>query len=331
MKHLLKYFSSVRIFILLFYLSYVICHLSFSQQMPYYTQFKPNNIMLNPAVAGTKRIMDARLFYRNQWTGFDDAPVTMGFSANSRFMNGSMGAGIAYFSDKTGPTSRNDFALAYSYHAKFDDVELSLGAAGHLLSYLVDGSKLHMHIPFDNAIDLAAFQKKKVWDASAGALFYNDRFHVGVSVLNFMEPTINYYPNDDTLHKTKIHMVPHVYGSVGYNWSGQEDWIWENSLQAVYSAFNPIVVDYNLRLHYKQVIFGGLSIRLRDAIALNAGVTIAGEFHISYSYDFIVSPLSAYQSGSHEIMLAWSSNLGLDKQKKYDTSRFKRQRYGYMF
>ena len=316
--------------LLFFIFSFLIIN-CFSQQMPYYTQFTPNSIMLNPAVAGTKRILDFRTNYRTQWIGFDDAPTTMGFSANSRILNGTMGVGTAYFSDATGPSKRSDFSLLYSYHAKFEDVELSAGIAGHRLSYLVDGTKLHMYIPIDNAIDLTATQKKSVWDASAGLLFYNDRFHLGISVLNLLEPTINYFPASDTVHKTKIGMIPHVYASVGYNWSGQPDWIWENSLQVLYAQANPMLIDYNLRLHYMQKVFGGISIRLGDAVALHAGITFMEEFHVSYSYDFVTSALHSFQSGSHEVMLAWSSNIGMDKRKKYDTSRFKRQKYGYMF
>ncbi len=317
---------------------FVICSLSFgistpafSQQNPYYTQFKPNSIMLNPGVTGTKRILDARMNYRKQWTGFTDAPVTKGFSLNGRVVGGTMGIGMSYFNDITGPTKRSNLSFAYSYHGKFDDVELSVGAAFERLTYIVDGSKLHMHIPQDNAIDLAISQKKKATNASAGAYFYNDRFHLGLSLLNLLEPTINYYPEDDTVYKTKIHMVPHVYGSVGYNWSGNPDIIWENSLQVLYAQANPMTIDYNLRVHYKQKFFGGISIRLRDAIPIHVGATIMEQFHISYSYDIVISPLSTFQGGSHEIMLAWSSNIGMDKKNKYDTSRFKRQKYGFMF
>lgn len=310
-----------------------ICHLpsAMCQQMPYYTQFKPNSIMLNPGVVGTKRIVDVRTNYRRQWTGFDDSPVTATFSANGRIVNGSMGVGMAYFNDKTGPTKRTDMSFSYSYHAKFDDVELSVGAAWHFLNYIVDGSGLHMHVPQDNAIDLFMLQKKKVNDASAGLLFYNDRFHLGLSMLNLLEPTVNYYPEDDTVHKTRIHMVPHIYGSVGYNWSGNPDIIWENSLQVLYAQANPMTIDYNLRVHVKQKFFGGMSLRLRDAVAFHVGATFIEEFHVSYSYDLVTSSLRSFQAGSHEIMLAWSSNIGQDKKKKYDTSRFKKQKYGFMF
>jgi type IX secretion system PorP/SprF family membrane protein len=319
--------------ILLFKCSIVLllCFHCSAQQLPYYTQFKSNNVFLNPAVIGTKRLVDARLNYRAQWVGFDDAPTTEAISLNSRILRGTMGIGVAFFSDKTGPTQRNDFSLAYSYHIRFDDVEFSFGMAGHSLSYLVNGTKLHTHIPFDNTIDLTAIQKKTVYDASAGALLYNDRFHIGLSVLNMFEPSVNYYPENDTVHKTNISLVPHAYGSVGYNWSGQADWIWENSLQVLYAQANPMTIDYNLRLHYKQKIFAGISLRLKDAVAFHFGISPMNDFQVSYSYDLITSPLRSFQSGSHEIMLIWSSNLGLEKKKKYVVKEFKRQKYGYMF
>lgn len=303
----------------------------FAQQLPYYSQFMSNSFLLNPGVAGTKRAADARINYRRQWVGFDDAPKTQGIALNGRLMKGTMGLGAAYFSDRTGPTKRSDFALAYAYHAKFDDVELSAGVSGHLFSYLVDGTLLNMHTPMDNTIDLTASQKKKAFDASAGLYFYNDRFHIGLSILNLLEPTINYYPAEDTVHQTKINMIPHLYGSIGYNWSGQPDWIWENSLQVVYAQANPMTIDYCLRIHYMQTVFGGISVRLRDAVALHVGATFLDDFHVSYSYDIITSSLRSFQSGSHEIMLIWSSDLYKKKKFGHDTSRFKRQRYGYLF
>ena len=319
------------IFFFIFHFSFFIFNSSFSQQLPYYTQFVSNDFMLNPAVAGTKRFLDTRMDVRTQWVGFESNPVTEGVSLNSRFMNGTMGAGGGFYRDQTVPTRRNDLSLAYSYHLKFDDVELSLGVAGHMLSYLVDGSQLYMQIPIDNAINLTTTQKKTVYDANSGILLYNDRFHIGLSALDLTQPTVNFFPKTDTIHKSKIGIVTHVYGSVGYNWSGNPDWIFENSLQVVYAAANPITIDYNLRVHYLRKAFAGIAIRLHDAVALQAGFTFHDEFQVIYSYDIVTSKLGQFQSGSHEIMLIWSSNLGTDKKGRYNNSRFKHEKYGYMF
>ncbi|MFH1005842.1 MAG: type IX secretion system membrane protein PorP/SprF [Bacteroidota bacterium] len=305
--------------------------LAFAQQLPYYTQFKSNNIMLNPGVTGTKKLIDARLNYRNQWVGFESAPVTETFSINSRFAKGVMGLGAMIFSDKTGPTSRTNISLSYAYHVWFDDVELSLGIAGNRITYQVDPSLITLHIPIDPSIDKSVQMESTVYDASAGAYFYNDRFHLGLSILNLREATINFFPKDDLLHKTQIQMVPHIYGSMGYNWSGQPEWIWENSLQIMYVKANPMNIDYNLRLHYKQKVFGGFSFRFHDAFALHTGVSFKENFQLGYSYDLVISPLRSFQSGSHEIMIIWSSNLGQDKKGKYMNKEFKRQKYNNMF
>lgn len=306
---------------------------SFSQQMPYYTQYKSNQAMINPATLGTKRTLDARTNYRLQWVGFDDAPKTATININGRLYKETMGLGVGYFNDRTGPTKRSDLSLGYAYHLKFQDVELSVGAAFHMLNYQVDGTLLNMHIAQDNVIDMTITQKKNANDLSAGIYFYNDRFHIGCAALNLLETDINFYPGSDTTHRTNIAMVPHIYGSVGYNWSGDPDFIWENSLQALYSESNPITLDYNLRIHYQQKIFGGLAFRIRDAVALQLGATFMDEFHISYSYDIIISSLKKSQSGSHEIMLAWSKSFNDDggRKKKHDNSRFKKQKYGFMF
>lgn len=310
---------------------YFICGVKHAgaQQMPYYSQFRSNSFHFNPAIAGTRRIIDLRTSYRMQWTGFNEAPRTMGVSLHSRLMNGTTGLGGTYLSDQTGPTKRTAFSAAYAYHAKFDDVELSAGLAWQRLSYLVNGSLLNPHTPADNLLQLGTVQKKSVNNFSAGVHFYNDRFHLGLSLLNLLEPTINFFQSTDVV-ENKMKLAPHLYGSVGYNWSGQPDWVWENTLLLLYAPVNPMSIDYNLRIHYKESLFGGLSVRLRDGFSLQMGATVAGDFQISYSYDLVISALRSFQSGSHEIMLIWTTNIGKDKKQKYDTSRFKKQKYGVM-
>ena len=79
----------------------------------------------------------------------------------------------------------------------------------------------------------------------------------------------------------------------------------------------------------KQQLIAGLSFRLNDAIALQLGYTIKDNIQISYSYDIITSPLRKYQSGTHELNIVFSSNLGTDKKRR-GNKRFIRQKYSYM-
>jgi|ERR1051325_462279 type IX secretion system PorP/SprF family membrane protein len=302
----------------------------YAQQLPYYTQFKPNSVMLNPAVAGTKRFLDLRMDYRNQWVGFDANPKTEGFNINSRLMKGTMGVGLSLYKDQTGYTTRSLYSMAYSYHIRYPDIALSLGMSGNMIKYMIDGSQITTRNAYDQAINTAILAKTKAFDASAGLLLYNDRFHFGFSVLDMFSSKVKFF-KDDTTHKSILKMVPHTFVSIGYNWAGDPRFVWENSVQANVISGSPLQVDYNLRVHYKEKVMAGFSIRRHDAVALHIGFTFREDLMVSYSYDIGISPLRTYHDNTHEILLVYSTNLPRYFGKHGDLKEFRRQKFGYMF
>ena len=69
---------------LLVLLLVVLCtEVTSAQQDPQYTQYMYNMNVVNPAYAGSKESLSITALYRNQWSGFEDAPVTFTFSAHS--------------------------------------------------------------------------------------------------------------------------------------------------------------------------------------------------------------------------------------------------------
>ncbi|MBA3705050.1 MAG: type IX secretion system membrane protein PorP/SprF [Bacteroidetes bacterium] len=316
------------------YFIIVICSLSFkkvyAQQLPYYSQFKSNNYMLNPAITGTKREVDARINYRMQWVGYDDAPRTSGISIHGRFLKGKMGAGIFMMQDKVGPAKQTNLGGSYAYHLKFPDCELSAGAAANFTKYTLYGDKMILHNLQDPAVDQSINNSTWVSDANAGIYLYNDRFHVGFSILHLASSKAEFYKNDTT-KKGLVPYVPHVHFTLGFNYSQNPDYIWESTLYANYVKGVPFMLDYTLRLHYQEQIFAGLSIRFKDAIAIHMGVTILEYLQISYSYDLQIGRLKNYNSGSHEIMLVYSHNPFENPRFMRRGKRFLNQRYGYLF
>jgi type IX secretion system PorP/SprF family membrane protein len=301
---------------------------AFAQQLPYYTQYKSNDFMLNPAITGTKRLIDARLNYRMQWVGYTDAPRTESFSLHSRFMKGTMGAGLYVMADQVGPSKQTNIGLSYAYHIRFPDCELSVGVAGNYTNYTLIGDKITLHNSQDPAIDQYITNSTWVPDASAGIYLYNDRFHLGLSALHILESTAELY-KADTTKKGLIRYATNVNFSMGYNYSQNHDYIWESTLYGNYTIGAPFIFDYTLRIHYKEKMFAGASVRLNDALALHVGATFMEYFQVSYSYDFLIGKLKSYSSGSHEIMLVFSSDLSKNKHNKND--KFLRQKYQYLF
>lgn len=300
-----------------------------AQQLPYYTQFRSNEYLQNPAISGTKRTIDARLNYRIQWVGFEGAPRTTSFTAHSRFYKGKMGAGIYVMQDKIGPSKQTNLGVSYAYHFRFPDCELSAGAAGNFTKYTLDGPYMILHNTQDPSIDQNVSNSTWVGDASAGIYLYNDRFHIGVAGMHLAESTASFYKKD-SIKKGKVKYVAQVNFSVGYNFAQNPDYIWESNLFANYVSGVPFMLDYTLRLHVKQAFMAGVSFRLKDAIALHLGVTFLENFQLSYSYDLLISKLRPYSSGSHEVMLIYSFKPNNRRRGFLDT-HFLHQKYGYLF
>jgi type IX secretion system PorP/SprF family membrane protein len=296
-----------------------------AQQLPYYTQANTNYYMLNPAVAGTKKLIDARICYRTQWVGFEGAPVTQAFTLHSRFFKGMMGAGLIMYKDETGPLKHLNYGASYAFHARFPDVELSLGATGNMMKYTLTGADVTTHTSGDMAIDRTIEDSDWVPDLSFGALLYNDRFHFGISMLNMVEGTAQFY-EEDSLKEGAVTTRGHTFLSLGYNFSVGPDFVWEHTVQAGSVTGAPLLIDYNLRIHVREQFYGGFAFRVKDAVAFQAGYTFKKILQIGYSYDLLVSRLRPYQSGSHEITLSVKTNI-IDDKRKGKLDEFVRQKY----
>ncbi|MFO0477866.1 MAG: type IX secretion system membrane protein PorP/SprF [Bacteroidota bacterium] len=320
------FLKSKRILFFLFFFS--VSFLSFAQQYPWWTHYKSNQMAINPAFCGTKRIVDFRLNYRNQWTGNEGAPKTYLLLANTRLLKGNLGLGGFIFNDKIGPFITSYSSLTLAYHLKFPDSEISVGIQGNYMKRKFNGSEITLRNQQDRAINQYILDNEATFDASLGILYYNDRFHVGLGANNFIESSIEYYKND-TAKISKFLNKAHYSFSAGYNFSDNPDFSFENTFNTYLILGTPVFFDYTLRMHIKKKIIAGCSLRFGDAVALLLGFTLQDQIQIMYSYDFVTSPLRKYQSGTHEISLVFSSNLRLDINKR-SKSRFLKQKFQYL-
>ncbi|MCC7302844.1 MAG: PorP/SprF family type IX secretion system membrane protein [Bacteroidia bacterium] len=303
-----------------------------AQQMPYFTQVRTNAVFFNPAVLGTKRLIDLRFNYRNQWVGFDGQPKTQGFNLNSRLYKGKMGAGIQYWTDITGPTERDLFSVGYAYHFRYPDIEMSLGVSANFYKYFINGAAITIRNSQDKTIDRSILADDRFFDMNAGFLLYNDRFHVGLCAQNLIQQSAEFYDGvPDSVKGAIIKMVPHPFFTVGYNWAGHPDFVWENTFNAGYITGATITMDYSLRIFIRNKMIGGASYRLKDAVALHAGFILLDQCQIVYSYDIGMSALRKAHQNTHEISLVWSSDLEFIFGKRRGNNAFAREKFQYMF
>ena len=312
------------------------CGSSYAQQMPIFTQFPSDLLYFDPAVAGTKRLYDVRINYRDQWVGFPDAPITEGISLNYRLMGGRMGVAGYMWEDMTGPTQHNDYTLCYAYHLKLPDLVISVGVQGSLMDYIVNGPKITVHQQGDPAVDQAITASSLTPNAGAGLLMYNDRWQFALSAGNMIQQDAKLYKEYamplDTTKRGVVTLFPSFYALLSYNFAGNANYVWQSSIFASETYNSPLYLAYSLRVHIEDKFYAGVALRLGDAVALDLGYTLFDNFEICYSYDFVTSALSHYTSGSHEFTLIWSADhIGKQEHRGDTFDQFQKRKYGYMF
>lgn len=291
-----------------------------AQQLPDYTQYPSLNPLINAAYTGTKGTVDARLNYRAQWMGFDDAPVQQTALVHSRLLKGMLGIGAMVSNDVTGPSSRFTYGFMAAFHLRFPDVEFSAGIGLNFSKYNFNAANLTQHWTNDPAFapGLNTFDKKR--NPNAGLLLYNDRFHFGFSLVNMLQSKYN-------LGETVVRNENHYYFTFGYNFHGHPDFVWENNLFATIVKGLPITINYNLRLHIREKIIAGVAWRLRDAVALQAGMVFLNDYQFVYSYDLGISRLRGGHSGSHELTLGYRFDFNKRGGKYKNFDSFQKQKY----
>ena len=99
----------------------------FAQQNAPYSQYIFNELIINPAYAGTKQLINLNGTYLSQWTGFSGAPSTQTVSVDGP-IGQNMGLGLHFINDRIGAQSQQGLFGSYAYILRFNDKwRLSMG------------------------------------------------------------------------------------------------------------------------------------------------------------------------------------------------------------
>lgn len=327
MRRVLKYTTAI--------LGLALTMFTQAQQEQQYTQYFVNGFVLNPARAGTEDFIDARLGYRNQWTGFqvndpdyEGGPVnprTGYLSVHSNVGHHGTGAGRTragkprghhgvggyIYDDKTGPIGRTGFYGAYAYNLPLNrDLRLSIGAFMGAKQFRINGEDWDAYDPvvLDDNLSDGQFSKF-VPDAAVGAFLYSKYYFVGVSSFQVFRSKIIVQGAGANPEASNGRMYRHHFVTGGLKLPVASDITVIPSFAMKMVRPTPVSFDANVIVQYGNLYFLGVSTRLGstnlDAISGVAGVTLWEQFDISYSYDLNLSGLRRYNTGSHEIVIGY--------------------------
>src|SRR6056297_3092975 len=116
-----------------FFLTYSILFLTLfanAQHSPLVSHYMLNGLVINPAYTGSREVFTANAMYRNQWVGFDGAPVTQILSAHTPLKNKRLALGFLFNNEQIGVSNYTGISGNFAYRIPMDNATLSFGLSG---------------------------------------------------------------------------------------------------------------------------------------------------------------------------------------------------------
>lgn len=271
-----------------------------SQQAVMFSQYYTNNMIYNPAISGSLDYSAFTFQSRQQWLGFEGAPLSANLSYHGALNNRSaMGYYLEH--DRTYPSNQTNLNINYAYHVPLnaDGTHLSFGIGAKLMYYYLDFEPGEIPPGQDPAYNDKSFEKL-IGDASSGVYLYNQSLFVGYSVINMLQTPFNIEEGDGFSKNIGERIY---YGLLGYKFKIDRDWYLEPSVLIRNRDNGKSEYNFNTRVFYADQIWSGISIRSNSSLSFSVG-TNADKIQYAYSFDHYFGEISQYQLGTHEFTIS---------------------------
>ncbi len=309
---------------LLKYLSAILIVLSSSavvaQQDPQFTHYMYNMSVINPAYATeNKDVINMGGIYRAQWVGIEGAPTTQSFFAHKP-LSKKVEVGISIIHDEIGDVVQEsnifaDFAYVLSLSER---TRLSFGLKAGVTFFSADFTGFQYTDP---VLD-PAFQNnisKTFPNIGAGTYLFGDNYYLGLSAPNLM--TSRHLETHNGLVGSGVESI-HFFMTGGYvfTFNGNDNFKLKPAFMAKGVEGAPVSIDLTTNVLINNRFEAGLGYRLDDSVSGLVGFYVTPTLRIGYSYDYTLSDLRKYNSGSHEVFVLFDLDLGRLSKKGYDKS-----------
>lgn len=279
-----------------------LCISSQAQHEAITSQYMSNGLVINPAYAGSRDAFSASLSYRKQWTGIEGAPTTLNFSMHSPLKDDRSSVSLMFYRDVIGVVEDNAIFGGYAYRMPLGKGKLSFGLSGGVRFLRADWAAIQT----DQQGDLAFQQSSPLYilpDFSTGIYYYSEQFFGGFSLPMLLTHDLNASSSKFTVRNDANEYNYTFLG--GMHIKASEDIMIRPSFLLKILPSASTQVDINAVAEYKNVFGLGACYRTNDAVVGMAQFRLNDQFILGYSFDFTLSELKAFNTGSHEIFLRY--------------------------
>ena len=280
-----------------------------AQQEATFSQFMFAHQLLNPAYVGAKSYTNLTALHRDQWVGFEGAPVIQALAMNGRIRGKRLGWGLSVLNDNIGTVINTSVSLDAAYHLQINNAghQLAVGVKIGTQNFNIDASMIQTITPGDTAFVIGD-NGELIPNVGFGLYYHHTRFYVGFSIPRLL--------NSDLYEVSR-----HAYMISGGIFNLTTDWSIKPSILIKQSEGSPLGYDFSTLLVYSKRFW--LGPRLRSALeapfpdsrfggsyGVLGGVHLSPNWSVGYAYNTGLGDLSpSFSSGTHEIMLRFDFNV----------------------
>lgn len=279
-----------------------------------------NGFILNPAMAGYDGYTSLNTTVRQQWLGFEGAPLTYSATWQTRLLRqsyrivqspvrkenmllpstkGRVGLGAYIINDDNANVAKTGIQFTYAYHILMNNNQLSFGIAAKAYQYRIKEEDLVFGEDGDPVINGALRTVGYCPDADIGVFWWGRDFFLGASASNLFQSALKIGSTDLPNFKT----IRHYWFMGGYKFKvGEELQIEPNFLFKTSEQFLP-QGDFGIKVYYNEDYWAGLAGRTDGSLILLFGMK-ANQVYIGYAFDYALSEIRKFNYGSHELSLS---------------------------
>jgi type IX secretion system PorP/SprF family membrane protein len=305
-----------------------------AQQVPQYSQYLINGILVNPAYTGYRETMYAQAFYHNQWTR-SGTPQYMAFALDGSWSNG-VNAGLTFSDERMGLLAINSVSALYAYRLQTTKhSEMSFGLSLGAMYYSMDYNKLR---PF-NPVDPVLISLSNRWtpNINVGLYYGSDKFYMGLSARNITDGrSLGGHTVDDFIIPLSTwNSVLTVGLSIPLNTRLElrPSMMWQEDFST------PSHIDLTVALLFVDRFWLGASFRTDQRLwknespgninelysaAIIAEVFVTNQITISYAFDVGLNQDSYHYFGGHEVSIGYYFSRKIDSRynRKYRYKKY---------
>ncbi len=298
-----------------------------AQSEPQMTLFMQQPVVWNAGAAAERGLPTFCAAYRQQWLGLKGAPTTQVLSFNTPFLNSQrLGLGINLQNQTLGIQQMQAASLALSYAVvKTAHFALRIGLQSSMRRYTeqIDRSREVILIENDPSVP---FNMPPRYLANFGAglyITYRDAFF-GIAVPYYRANDLGVNPTNPTIATEQAHL----YISAGVSMPLNDNLFLRPIVMYRRAKNAPWNLDAHLGAVLKDAYIVGVSYRvgegnltrLGESVALIVSLPLVKGMNMSLSYDYSISAIQQFQSGSVEAALRYdlgSKSLNFSNPRGY--------------